>query len=581
MSATYNWALRGGSVITINNGNGGGWTIAASADDVRPSNTVYVALFGNDLTGNGSRQKPYRTLAKAVTVGTLVVIGSGTYRESPTVNNVTIVGDGDVVFDGTGLSSLINGNGQVLKNLTIKNYSVLATSYTMAENCIFKDMQGDNANGNSQYQGCTFIRITTLLGILKPVLNVTMNNTYVDCYNLQIQNSAGLQFAQWNHIFYGCNLAFTGPSFLSYCLFYHCNFRFNAGYTAPAVKYPSVPAGFSQLNTLADVQAAHTAGYSTAVIVNFPGCAVADPLFNNYPIGDFTLQFGSPAKNLSYRGTYAGAHSVAQALKIRATESAGDFEFSSAVNLTIADDSLTLTSTAADAQIDTNVIVNLLGRELANFPAYGFNADRNGQYIDSIADLAPSVKSPGDTLNVPASYEVQNGAIVYNSGTYQAGTRLTTVSGQTTFSSASSGVLREILEAPQRHTVLARFSDGGAAVTAGTALDLGYYYYVQSGTINYNGTDFTSGKIFKAADTNPFSGSGTVIAAFGTESYQHYEQGTKPTSNNTGDSRTGSIIRGNGDPAYVRGGMGVTEFPINSRFIQIRYMIKVNNLKSA
>jgi hypothetical protein len=351
--------------------------------------------------------------------------------------------------------------------------------------------------------------------------------------------------------------------------------------SVPTLPPTTVPAGYTQVNTIADLRDAHLAAYPSGIAFNFPGCITDDPLFNNYPIGDYTLQFSSPAKNLSYFGTYVGACSIARPLKARATESAGDFEFSSAVNLTIADDSLTLTSSAADARIDTNVIVNVLGRELASFPAYGFNADRNGQYIDSIADLATSVRSPGDTLTVPASYEVGDGAIVYNGNAYQAGTRLTTVAGQTTFTSVSSGVLREVMEAPERHTIMARFSDGGSAVTAGTALDTGYYYYVQSGTVNYNGTDFTSGKLFKAADTNPFSGSGTVITAFGTESYQHYEQGTKPTSNNTGDSRTGSIIRGNGDPAYVRGGPGVTEFPINSRFIQIRYMIKVNNLKSA
>jgi len=578
MSATYNWALKGGSIITINNGNGGGWTIAASADDVRPTNTAYVALFGNDLSGNGSRQKPYRTLAKAVTVSSQVVIGSGTYRESvPGTNN--FVGDGDVVFDGTGLSYL-NANGLALKNATVRNYPQVTNSYLLAENCTFIDITTNNGAASDIYMNCTFIRYTGTLDLKRAILNSYYNNTFVDCTDIRISNPAQLRFAQWNWLFYRCNVAFLTASCVSYSLFYHCNFSFSANVTTPVLLYPSTPAGYSQLTTLALVQAAHIAAFPAAV-QNFPGCAVADPMFNNYNIGDFTLGFDSPAKNLSFRGTYVGSRSIAQSLKADASEPAGSFEFASAANVTIADDSITLTNPAADAQIDTNVIVNILGRELANFSAYGFNADRNGQYIDSIADLSASTRSPGDTLNVPASYQVENGAVVYDGSTYQTGTRLTTVAGQTTFSSASSGVLREIVEAPQRHTVLARFSDGGTAVTAGTALDTGYYYFVQSGTVNYNGTGFSSGQVFKAVGTNAFSGSGTVITAFGTESFQHYEQGTKPTSNNTGDSRTGPIIRGNGDPAYVRGGLGLTEFPINSRFIQIRYMIKVNNLKSA
>jgi hypothetical protein len=124
------------------------------------------------------------------------------------------------------------------------------------------------------------------------------------------------------------------------------------------------------------------------------------------------------------------------------------FEFSSAVNLNIADDSITLTNSAVDAQVDTKVIVNTLSREIANLPSFGFNADRNGQYIDSIADLDSTTKSPGDTLTVPAPYIVEIGAIVYNSVTYQPGDRFTTVTGQTAFTSVAGGVLREILEAP-------------------------------------------------------------------------------------------------------------------------------------
>ena len=108
---------------------------------------------------------------------------------------------------------------------------------------------------------------------------------------------------------------------------------------------------------------------------------------------------------------------------------------------------------------------------------------------------------------------------------------------------------------------------------------MGNWYYVASGSITYDSVVYNAGSGFKAVDTNPFSGSGAVIIALGTETFQHYEPGIQPTSNNTGDTRTGSIIRGNGDPAYVRGGYGVQEFPINSKFIQLYYIINVSNLK--
>ena len=153
------------------------------------------------------------------------------------------------------------------------------------------------------------------------------------------------------------------------------------------------------------------------------------------------------------------------------------------------------------------------------------------------------------------------------------------MTGQTTFTTSVSGVLREILEAPERHTIMARFSDGGANVNAGDTLVVGNWYYVVSGSVTYDSVLYNAGSGFKSIDTNAFSGSGSVILALSTETFQHYEPGIQPTSNNTGDTRNGSIIRGNGDPAYVRGGYGVQEFPINAKFIQLYYTINVSNLK--
>ena len=200
-------------------------------------------------------------------------------------------------------------------------------------------------------------------------------------------------------------------------------------------------------------------------------------------------------------------------------------------------------------------------------------------YIDSIPDLDTVVKNAGDTLTVTASYLVETGALTYNSALYQPGDRLTTVVGQTTFTTSTSGTLREILEAPERHTIMARFSDGGSSVSVGDALVSGNWYYVASGSVTYDSVVYNAGSGFKAIDTNSFSGSGSVIVALSTETFQHYEPGIQPTTNNTGDARTGSIIRGNGDPAYVRGGYGIQEFPINAKFIQLYYIINVSNLK--
>jgi hypothetical protein len=585
MSATYNWKYKGGSLVFAKTGNPAidaqaiatPLAIAASADDVRPSNTAYAALFGNDTTGNGSRRMPFRTISKAASLSPdIVVIGSGVYREtisSPGGWNYW-VGDGNVVIDGTALPGFTSSaNGYFLK-LTIRNCIIKAFD-TRFQDCVFSDCTF-TAVAALIINNCLIERCITKLSLAIPG---SVNNTFIDCYDLRVQDP-GVAYNTWLNIYKSCNIWFRSQSFISHSLFHHCNVRFNASQgDAPTAPYTTIPAGYAQITTLPDLRAAHLAGFPGSSLFNFVGSAVDDPLFNNYAIGDYSLAFNSPAKNLSYFGSYVGYKSIAYPITARATETNGAFEFSSAVNLHVGDDSITLANPVIDAQIDTHVVVNPLAREIANLPSYGFNADRNGQYIDSLADLDPATKVAGDVLTFPASYLAETGAIVYNGATYQPGERFTTVSGQSVFTTVAAGVVREILEAPQRLTIMARFTDGGGVVTAGTALTIGYYYFVVSGSVSYNSVLYDAGQVFKATDTHAFSGSGVVIAAFGTESFQHYEQGTRPTSNNTGDARTGTIIRGNGDPAYDRGGLGIKEFPVNAKFIQIRYIIRTHNLK--
>jgi len=249
------------------------------------------------------------------------------------------------------------------------------------------------------------------------------------------------------------------------------------------------------------------------------------------------------------------------------------------VNVNVIDNYISLANATRNGSIKTNVIVNPGGGQVRKLLIYGFNADRQGQYVDSITDLDTTYKYAGDLLNIPAPYLVEMGALVYSNAVFQPGDRLITATGLTTFSSVTGGTLREIVEAPQRHTIMARFRSGGPAVAAGTALVSGYWYYVNAGSISYNGITYNVGTCFKAVNTVTFSGSGSLIIAMGNEAFQNYEHGIQPTSNNMDDSRSGAIIRGNGDPAYVRGGYGITEFPINAMFIQLYYIINVNNLK--
>ncbi|WP_183573848.1 hypothetical protein HDF18_08485 [Mucilaginibacter sp. X5P1] len=595
MSATYNWTYKAGTMFPLRyDGGPANDYIAESADDVRPSNAIYIALFGNDTTGNGSRQYPLRTIAAAFAAypgfRNMFIVASGVYREA--VNGgMLLVGDGDVVIDGTGLNPYFftsTGNFCVSYNIRFRGFVFFNTvDYTSSHtNSIFEGVSpGSPGYGNANLLQKSIVLNTTVFfdggdSGNNIQFNQIINNTFSGS-NVVFQNNVYNQQLGVNTcIFYQCNIYFASiPNFIDYCLFYQCNFRFDTSIVNPfpATFYPNVPPGFTQYANIAALQAACNSAYGSSLV--FTNCQMTDPLFNNPAIGDYSLAFASPAKNMSYQGTYAGAESIAYPVKVSATETGGSFDFSSIVNLSVTNNSVTLTDPTQNGSIKTKLIVNSSGRQIEKLPIYAYNADRNGQYIDSIADLSATYMNAGDTLDTPVPYLVENGALSYNGNSYQPGERLTTVTGITTFSSVNGGTLREITEAPQRHTIMARFSDGGAIVNAGSALIDGYWYYISAGSVSYNGIVYNTGSSFKAVNTTPFSGTGTVIIALGTEAFQHYEPGIQPTSNNEGDSRLGTIIRGNGDPAYVRGGYNIQEFPINSRFIQLYYIINVNNLK--
>jgi len=583
MSATYNWAYRPG--VT----NKYGFTVPTGADNTRPTGWCYVALFGNDTTGNGSRQYPFRTITKAssiATLGTFIVLGSGVYREAtPITGSITfiLVGDGDVTIDLNYIGNLTTAVNQCPGCYNIKvigtGTSTLAGVTTFFTNSSCVDCYFNGASPSvSGFYGSPNVSnniFTNVYNILGDGTSTKYSNCTFNCTKAYFPNDATVYFTQC--IFVGCNISGFSNCFSksNYTLFYQCNFNFT-GSKLGGVTYPSVPTGYSYYSNIIDLQSAGLTAYSTPI---FNGCIIADPVFNNSNIGDYSLSFSSPAKNLSYFGTYVGARSIAYPIKANSTESAGTFDFSTNVNLTVGNDSIALIDVTQNGSIKTKMIVNMTGRQIQRFPIYGFNADRNGQYIDSISDLDTNVRNAGDTLTIPASYLVETGAITYNSVPYQPGDRLTTIAGQTTFNTSVSGTLREILEAPERHTIMARFSDGGSSINAGDALIENYWYYVVTGSATYNSITYNAGSGFKAVDTNPFTGLGSVILALSNQSFQHYEPGIQPTSNNTGDSRTGAIIRGNGDPNYVRGGYGIQEFPINSKFIQLYYIINVSNLK--
>jgi hypothetical protein len=115
------WTIVGGSIIrfrtSVTNVSRYTITIPITSDDIRPQsvnnfNFAYVSIWGSDITGNGSRLKPWATIQKArneVGGRLFIIVGSGVYYQTCTTSSsalqfTIIVGDGNVVFDGNNIS---------------------------------------------------------------------------------------------------------------------------------------------------------------------------------------------------------------------------------------------------------------------------------------------------------------------------------------------------------------------------------------------------------------------------------------------------------------------------------------------
>ncbi len=131
--------LNGISTTTFTGSNPGIATLNATVDSVNVGtsitvgNDIYVSPTGNDTTGDGSYAKPYRTIAKGISMvypeGT-VRIANGTYTGTGNVNltinkNMTIIGESrdSTIIDGQNTNQIFiisNGYNVTLTNLTLR-----------------------------------------------------------------------------------------------------------------------------------------------------------------------------------------------------------------------------------------------------------------------------------------------------------------------------------------------------------------------------------------------------------------------------------------------------------------------------
>ena len=201
--------ITAGSNVTVTNGTGT-ITVGVSVQIPPTSREIYVATYGNDVTGNGSYLNPYASLAEALTIANSIAtttnpvvihIEPGTYTENNSAGPLTITANGisilgasqsgtfiipsslsfgllsvattttisNITFQVSGVSSATclsctSGYFTTLSNVTIVNfqtglYCEGSNSTYILQNCIFKNNGTGLSINNTTVNGveCTII----------------------------------------------------------------------------------------------------------------------------------------------------------------------------------------------------------------------------------------------------------------------------------------------------------------------------------------------------------------------------------------------------------------------------------------
>lgn len=569
-----NWKITTGYIQRINFIGSGPSNVVSTVtipstinEQTRPTNIAYVAKWGNDTTGNGSRDRPFLTVATAksvLTPGTpsMIVLGTGVYNTTLNVGSseqIALVGDGAVIIDGTTFNNFITGSLSFVSfsfsNLTFNNFISIGLSlgtscYSIVyNNCVVDKVTNVFIGSTSvllssnTFSNINLLEVSPLGGgaafTYTSFSKIERNNSFINIKNVRyIAQPLFIWSGGYYNVFKNCNIQYQATTYTDYNVYHNCNFRFNTTAGTQPTGFPEdsgntyVPTGWmaTRPTTSAAIQAGQVAagfagvGFANSIVqTDYP----TDPNFNNISLLDFTLKPTSPARNLAYEGTFVGAKSVGTPLVFRTIQANGNWNNSGATNLTVVDDSATLT-TDSNAVIESNVVDLGKDKVLRAISMLGLLGNRNGEWVDTSTDLDSVTTASGSNLLIAnQSYIVEVGTVTYNGVLYQVGQKFAVISGTLDYTPTGGGVVRKIIEAPNRVCYEMRISS------------------------------------VSAVDCSA-------------QSYFKYEFGVQPSVNKVGNVSSGAISKGNGDITFDRTVANV--FLLSAQWIQIRLNVQNNNL---
>lgn len=568
----------------------------------------YKATTGSDTTGDGTANKPYRTIQKCIDSGGLnIQCAPEIIREQFTGAPFIFFEDG-CIYDNFSINTM-NGNAKKY-NIKIINAKLTEDDYTISVNTLIKG----RLNANMAIIGGN---IKSLMTVINPGTKTTRT----------VSNFVGANAGAWTRstfvnqtVLLGTNLAIlTYPLGMNRCIFFNCDIVCSMNFIDYSDAYDfhlfwncrykfgndAVFLTQTQLETIYGVagidavKAYYNAKFGTSNVLNHS--KVADPLFNAPDYDDYTLQMMSPARHMSYEGTFIGAKDIAFPTYAYANDlgqPAAFYNASANANTIVSTNSVALVRNPDGSAVGNGEITEKprnLGKiyELKNNQSSYAFSDRNREMLDVRADIDLSVPiSAGTALINGVVYINEGGSVVYNGVTYINRSRITAVDSVQSFTTTEGAVLYAVLEYPNRYTNFIRHKQTipGTQIAAGTAvLTVGSWYRVFTDSITWDGKTVPVGDSFQAvAGKLSFTGTGVVVEEFNeADVYSEVVIDAPIKCRRVGNVSTGAIDTGtdgkpltNGHAEYYNAtNRPRAEFSIFAAYIQKKWVLNTKMLK--
>jgi len=534
----------------------------------------------NSLSGNdsyaGTKTAPFKTIAKAVTMGSSkdkIVKGYFSSLSVISVNYGSFTADGFCEFSGAA-SAIRGGNGADYTGINFKEYAdIILEGYISGSldelfNCVIECpvTANDAAAFANPFTNCLILTNSFQSNLQSPFTSCVIYGSGGDFPLYNVATNKDTIISNVNIV-----IGATAPTLPDYLCFDVSNVSWDLNGTAYAV---------GEITTKAELQAACVAEYAGSLTDYFDNSFVENPSFKNktrnvfIPTNENLWTGSSTGSYLGYTdptGTsikveiaavpdnfyldYANGENVDAGTDFLFQDLGTSIEFASLTNdvwYIVLADSVTINGTDVyndgdkylkkagdtesagnqkykaynEAYAESNIIYLPVAKKITSLAIFGQNTNNNRNRVDSTPQVSESVLDFA-ALSNGVDYVVGAGGVTINStDVYVKGE----VYNFTTSDSETTGNPDYFLLTETRETIDLRFRnfDLGTALTTSDTLTANYWYIVTAGVATYNGNSYRKNQSFKClTGTTSFTGSGAevkeVFQTDGTGGYHDFQ----------------------------------------------------------